>query len=700
MNKIYLTALFIFAFLSVNAQNLHVDKFKAALEDLEARINPVMDQNGDKAALIKVRTTQKDFVFEGGLLGITKVDRSKVGEIWVYIPLKSRKLTIKHEYLGVLDYKFPISIESETVYILNLISAKVETKVQTIDNTEFVIFKTEPKGANVYIDDNYIGNTSTDLIKKIPIGRHSYRIEKPLHKSEVGIFELFLDKKVTINHKLSPNYCNVFINSSPEGAVVYLNDIPQNKTTPCTLEKVPIGDHTLSLMKDWYKPKKMTLSIQNNENQDLNIDLDPNFGIVPIKTNPNAKIYVNGIYNCTGSNEINLNLGNQIIKVEEENHQSIEKTIIVTEGQNHQIDILPKPILSSITITSNPIEADIYIDHKLVGTTPKTVRNIIVGKHTITIKKTGYKSKSSNIEIEENNTAEKHFTLNNYKTFIIESIPNNSFVYIDGIYKGESPVTIELSLAPHTIELRKNGYINRKKTINLNNIEGKAIVLDLKFDQKAQDQKTKKAQKKKRREHRQHKKEKKFIRSQWRKNGLMSSLGIMGVGGTSIEISNINDIYTIETPLFLNYQHLPKHGIYFSAGLLDRLIFDSKGELSANLATLGLGLGVHSKYLGTIFYVKAETSIYAFLMSNSIEAIDPSEKLDESGFIGYFGTLEASANFELRLGYSTYIAFKGGIKTIKYHMPDNNKLKPDKTPYGLIPDEFSPFGSIGLKFRF
>ena len=82
------------------AQSISVASFKLLPNDLTANTNgtEVLDQNGEKAALIKVVTTQTGFTLEGGALGITKV-KQESGEIWVYIPQRSKKITVKHPIL-------------------------------------------------------------------------------------------------------------------------------------------------------------------------------------------------------------------------------------------------------------------------------------------------------------------------------------------------------------------------------------------------------------------------------------------------------------------------------------------------------------------------------------------------------------------------------------------------------------------------
>ena len=52
---------------------ISVKSFKELTQDLDARVNyPVIDQNGQKCALVKVVTTENDFSFDNGQLGVTK----------------------------------------------------------------------------------------------------------------------------------------------------------------------------------------------------------------------------------------------------------------------------------------------------------------------------------------------------------------------------------------------------------------------------------------------------------------------------------------------------------------------------------------------------------------------------------------------------------------------------------------------------
>lgn len=106
---------------TVEVGEFSVQSFRRLEWDLDARTyHPMLDQNGKKAALIKVVTSAKDFDFDVGAMGVVGVCQ-EVGEIWLYVPGGVRKISIKHEEYGVIrDYVFPDEIESAVTYEMML----------------------------------------------------------------------------------------------------------------------------------------------------------------------------------------------------------------------------------------------------------------------------------------------------------------------------------------------------------------------------------------------------------------------------------------------------------------------------------------------------------------------------------------------------------------------------------------------------
>ena len=187
----------------VTAQTLSVESFHLLENDLAANTQGTMmrDQNGEVAALIRVVTSEKGFVFDGGMMGIvgTKQD---VGEILLYVPHGIQKINIKHDQLGVLrDYYFPIPIEKARTYEMKLLSGRVKTVVEDEFADQYVTFRLEPKNAIVYIDGNVFTAQSDGTVSQLlTYGSHEYRVELFGYKSEAGIGH---KRVVSLCHSLS-----------------------------------------------------------------------------------------------------------------------------------------------------------------------------------------------------------------------------------------------------------------------------------------------------------------------------------------------------------------------------------------------------------------------------------------------------------------------------------------------------------------
>lgn len=104
--------------IDVSAQKFAVGGFRLLPNDVSAFIDPVKDLNGEDCALIKVQADTA-FVFTAPLGVVRRVDN--VGEIWLYVPRKSKSITIKHPQWGVLrNYRFPEKIDSHLTYEMKI----------------------------------------------------------------------------------------------------------------------------------------------------------------------------------------------------------------------------------------------------------------------------------------------------------------------------------------------------------------------------------------------------------------------------------------------------------------------------------------------------------------------------------------------------------------------------------------------------
>ena len=197
--RVSLLLLLLFCTIAVQAQNIAVKSFVIDETDMTANTTgtTVIDQNGQKCALIKMITTQTGFTFDAGSLGIVKTEQH-VGEVWIYVPEGVKRLTISHPTLGQLrDYDLGQTLKRARTYILYLKAGEVvnvpQTQKLTIDYT--------PVNAMVLIDSKpFIGNGHLETV--LPIGNHNYIIAAEGYESAEGSFKLTASAPRTITEHL------------------------------------------------------------------------------------------------------------------------------------------------------------------------------------------------------------------------------------------------------------------------------------------------------------------------------------------------------------------------------------------------------------------------------------------------------------------------------------------------------------------
>ncbi len=119
---LFIILLFVFSY-ECFAQNIKVVSFKLLENDSTAEKAMVLDQNGKKCALIRIKSNLSALSFDVGSLGIVKTEpwNLKRRENWLYVPDGIKRIDIFHERYGVLrGYDLGMSLKSGKTYFLEL----------------------------------------------------------------------------------------------------------------------------------------------------------------------------------------------------------------------------------------------------------------------------------------------------------------------------------------------------------------------------------------------------------------------------------------------------------------------------------------------------------------------------------------------------------------------------------------------------
>lgn len=255
---------------SATAQNkIQVTSFQRMETDITARITaPQRDQNGEICALIRIVSTEKDFMFEPDALGIVARE-NKPGEIWLYVPRGARRISIMHEKYGVLrNYFYPDLIEKATVYEMEL-SAGDEAKEMAVDtNMQLVVMRPEPAIADIYVDDEKMPTEKGLFTATMKKGTHTYRVEAPMYAPEAGIIDLGSEQKI-MSVALKPRFGYLEVFSLPEqDAKVYIDNELAGET-PYKSDRMPLKDYQVRVEKEFFFPMDSTIVITAGETSSL-----------------------------------------------------------------------------------------------------------------------------------------------------------------------------------------------------------------------------------------------------------------------------------------------------------------------------------------------------------------------------------------------------------------------------------------------
>lgn len=414
------------------------------------------DDNNLPMALIKISTEnitaeeRRRITFKGNLATYFDV-RLQPSEIYLYISARvATFIEIHHPDYGKTEFVLPFDLDDFCGYemVLQYVPLVVNSNVAQRNN--YLTITSDQPNASIYIDDQYV----SDGFKSLEIGTtHTWRIDCDLYHTETGTVTITDGEPITIEKKLSPAYGFINITSEPESdAVVFINN-KKVGTTPYQSDKMASGTYNIRVVKDMYKTTEQTFTITDENTTNAVVKLSANFVNLTIDTDIDSDIYIDEQYKGKGKWSGRIFDGAHFVEVKKDKHRTISKNLNLVLGKDVNIEIeAPEPITGMLDISSVPVKADIYINGKHYGTTPRIISDLLIGDYTLKLEKQGCASVTKKITIEENTTLAIKEELANGKEVVIKTDTSGDKVYVDDNYIGTSPITTNLSYGSHNLK--------------------------------------------------------------------------------------------------------------------------------------------------------------------------------------------------------------------------------------------------------
>ena len=195
---------------------------------------------------------------------------------------------------------------------------------------------------------------------------------------------------------------------TPKNAVVTIDGNQQTVSTDGEYSAMlPYGSHTYKVEAGGYISKSGSFTISNSDMTPINVSLVSAMATVSVTCpTPAVSLYVDkksvGTIPWTGS----LKEGMHLIEAKKEGYRSQQRTINLAQQQRLDVAFAElAAIQGNLSVNYKPFGADVYIDGKKVGQSPRVFNGILVGSHKVEIKKDGYGTDSKTVSILEGQTA-------------------------------------------------------------------------------------------------------------------------------------------------------------------------------------------------------------------------------------------------------------------------------------------------------
>jgi formylglycine-generating enzyme required for sulfatase activity len=245
------------------------------------------------------------------------------------------------------------------------------------------------------------------------------------------------------------------------------------------------GDYSVQASKTGYKQLEAPVTILKNETNRFAFTLEKLPGRIDFFTTPvdGAQIIIDDrSMGITPLNNVRVGAGEHSIRIVRERYLEQEQVVSI-EGldRKQRFDFILAPAWSEVTLNTEPPGATVSIDSQEYGNTPLSLE-LLAGSHTVAIAKGDYLTHTMELEVEAGSQIFPDTIALQPVPAIIElkSKPSGATVTVDSVYRGRTPLHIELSAnKSHDLALSLPGYEDLSEKITLGPGESKTRALNL-----------------------------------------------------------------------------------------------------------------------------------------------------------------------------------------------------------------------------
>jgi hypothetical protein len=274
-------------------------------------------------------------------------------------------------------------------------------------------------------------------------------------------------RTVIVELRKLPGKLTVYTDDVPN-AIVTVDDTKVGQAPYGELELEP-GTHTISILADRYLPFADRLIVPGlGLKQEYHVQLVPQWANVDISSKPSGAAVFNG-QEKVGETPLTLELmeGTHTLSVVADGFKAWDGSIETVSNRNQVLPLIQlEPANAQLQVNSIPRGANVTVNGRYRGQSPIKLALSPGIDYQIGLSKAGYGSSVRRVRLAA--AASEAITVDlsaRVGKVTVTVWPEEATVYVDGSARGTGSMTLNLSSAPHRIEVKQDGYQTFKRGI-------------------------------------------------------------------------------------------------------------------------------------------------------------------------------------------------------------------------------------------
>lgn len=318
------------------------------------------------------------------------------------------------------------------------------------------VITTPESGADVYIDNELLGETPLESDKRLVSGEHTLRVSKRNFRPIEQKIHITDDTRLPVNIDLSATFANLSISAGQDVAIYIDGEKVGDQSWSGRLSE---GSHFIEGRKTSHVSSKLDYQAKAGVSENIVLEAPvPIYGKLDIGGSPtNARVSLNG-QDIGYSPDIfsNILIGNYDVRLTKEGYIPQTHAITIEEGKTTRLNFALEirktiPVVVELESPVRLHNVSLSIDGEPKGASFSGELN--VGTRQVRAQYNGF---TEDFVIKVSPEGSRHFKLPVTARVQFHSLPDKAVLSVDGQERGQTPLLLRLPLGKHSIRMEKD----------------------------------------------------------------------------------------------------------------------------------------------------------------------------------------------------------------------------------------------------